>query len=98
MPQTSSVRVDGKALQTWSFFVQRLEADHWVSVGRGTPKDVVDKNGAFAATFTQPLSATALAAELRRHEPPFVSKRVRDLVPDDRRQAYDAILLADAVG
>ena len=65
--------------------------DHWVSTSRGPPSDAIDAFGGFKASFGSPtLPPEMHAAELGRAEPPFTIKRVRDLVPDATRDAYDA--------
>ena len=82
------VAIDGTPSKRWQFAVQALRAQHFVSVARGTPDDVVDKVGAFKATFTQVLSPARLQAELERPEPPFEPKAVEDIVPLEVRDTY----------
>jgi 4'-phosphopantetheinyl transferase len=85
----ASVLVDGKRAPKWRFYVQGAEDEHFISVARGPPSDVVDANGAFKATFTAPLDSAQLAAELARPEPPFVPKRIAELVPELDRSRYE---------
>ena len=82
--QLASVLVDGKKLPNWGFHIQPLEADHWVSTGRGPPTDIVDAHGTFTKTFgeTRP-PPDALAAELALPEPPYEMKKIAELVADD---------------
>ncbi len=47
---SATVRVDGKELADWAFFLQPL-GDHWVTVARGPPGDVVDAFGEFSRTL-----------------------------------------------
>jgi 4'-phosphopantetheinyl transferase len=88
--QSATVRVDkAPPSSTWSFFMQPLEAEHWISVARGTPKDVVDAHGKFRKTFKLTLTARELQEELSRPEPPFEAKLIADLGPDDVRGEYE---------
>lgn len=84
----ASVTVDAKPTKEWRFYLQPLADEHYVSVSRGTPADVVDKVGSFKATFKESVTAAKLQAELDRAEPPFASKHVSDLLPDDARIRY----------
>ena len=84
----ASVTVDAKHTKEWRFYLQPLADEHYVSVSRGTPDDVVDKVGSFRATFKEGITASKLQAELDRPEPPFASKHVSDLLPDDVRIRY----------
>jgi hypothetical protein len=52
---------------------------------------VVDAHGQFKATFGRPaLSAVQMLAELVRPELPFRKVSVRELIPDEMRDKYDA--------
>ena len=87
--QHATVSVDRSAVTkaTWRFFMQpTATAGHWISVARGKPTDVVDANGAFKATFREALDKARLRDELARPEPPFVTKRIDELVPDEARE------------
>ena len=80
---TATVEVDGVPLPEWSFFIQDLGADHWVSVARGPPDAAVDELGGFRATFARPQPPAAEADEHRRRaEPPFAPKAVAELSAD----------------
>ena len=80
---TATVEVDGVPLPEWSFFIQDLGADHWVSVARGPPDAAVDEFGGFRATFARPQPPAAEADEHRRRaEPPFEPKAVAELSAD----------------
>ena len=80
---TATVEVDGVPLPEWSFFIQDLGADHWVSVARGPPDAAVDELGGFRATFARPQPPAAEADEHRRRaEPPFSPKAVAELSAD----------------
>ena len=59
----ASVVVDGKANRSWRFYVQPLEDDHFISVARGSPKEIVDANGAFKASLSEPLSTSCETSE-----------------------------------
>ena len=84
----ASVVVDGKANKSWRFYVQPLQDDHFISVARGSPKEIVDANGAFKGSLSEALPKERLQAEFERPEPPFVSKLVSDLLPDASRMKY----------
>ena len=91
--RVAHVKVDGKALAGWCFYIQELEGNHWISVARGPCADVVDAHGKFKATLS-PAASTGEAhqAALHRPEPPFASKGVADLVPDRLRAEYERII------
>ena len=93
--ETASLKVDGKPMPEWHFFIQSMGDDHWVSTSRGPPTDAVDALGGFKKTFGQavvpPLDAKAHAA---RPEPAFVTKTVADLVPDALRAKYERLAKA----
>ena len=84
----ASVVVDGKANKLWRFYVQPLQDDHFISVVRGSPKEIVDANGAFRASLAEPLAKEKLQAEFERPEPPFATKLVSDLLPEASRRKY----------
>ena len=65
---------------------QPLEADHWISVARGPPRDMVDANGEFRKTFGT--LAPELGPELERAEHAFEKKTVAELIADDMRAQY----------
>jgi len=48
----ANVCVDGRPLGSWRFFLQSL-GDHWVSVARGPPSDIVDAHGEFTRTLSK---------------------------------------------
>jgi 4'-phosphopantetheinyl transferase len=84
---SATVVVDGRRMPEWGFFLQALEADHWISVARGPPTDIVDAFGKFKATFGElRLSQSAIAEELAMAEPPFQTKTIDDLVADEKRE------------
>jgi 4'-phosphopantetheinyl transferase len=86
--QRATVRTDrAPPRSNWSFFLQPVDAEHSISVARGTPEDVVDAHGLFRKTFQVALSASELEVELSRPEPPFEVKRVGDIAPDDLRDS-----------
>ena len=96
--QFAAVTVDGKPLPQWRFYIQELDASHWISTARGPPADVVDAHGQFKATFGLPeLSAAQMMAELVRPEPPFRKVSVIELIPDEMRDKYDATRLSVAL-
>lgn len=80
--ETAAVAVDGEPRPEWKFYIQPLREDHWVSVARGPPTDAVDAHGGFVSTFRKPrLQPEELARGHAAAEPPFVNKRVEELVP-----------------
>ena len=86
--QLATVTVDKKPTPQWGFYVQPLDADHWISTARGPPADIVDAHGAFTKTFAETrVDAAAVAEQLALAEPPFATKTIDDLVPDDKRDA-----------
>jgi len=94
--QFATVVVDGKPLPQWRFYIQELDASHWISTARGPPSDVVDAHGAFKATFGMKyLLAPQAHAQLERAEPPFKRVAVEHLVPDDVRSKYVAQIVKD---
>ena len=84
--QRATVKVDGLAIPQWGFYIQPLEADHWISVARGPPRDMVDANGEFRKTFGT--LAPELGPELERAEHAFEKKTVAELIADDMRAQY----------
>eukprot|EP00967_Tisochrysis_lutea_P118651 scaffold192973_cov34-Tisochrysis_lutea.AAC.3 len=81
--QTASVAVDGVIQPEWKFYIQPLADDHWVSVARGPPSDAVDAHGGFKSTFKKPnLSPAEIRQGHDAAEPPFVCKRIADLVSE----------------
>ena len=84
--QRATVTVDGKAAPSWGFYVQPLEAEHWISTARGPPTDIVDAHGVFLNTFGEVrVPKAAVEAQLELPEPPFARKTIEDLVADDMR-------------
>jgi len=81
--QLASVKVDGRPQPAWGFYIQSLEADHWISVARGPPSDIIDAHGTFKKSFGATVSSETLNAELARREPQFVMKTTLDLVADE---------------
>ena len=52
------VRVDGKEVKDdWIFYLQPLR-DHWVTVARGPPSDVIDAYGEFTKTMQKRFFST----------------------------------------
>jgi len=91
--QFATVTVDGKPLPQWRFYIQELDASHWISTARGPPGDVVDAHGSFRATFGRRSLTTAQAhSQLERPEPPFEAVSVRRLLPDELHAKYDAVV------
>ena len=88
--QIASVKVGGKTLDQWGFYIQDLGGGHWVSVARGPPSDIVDAHGKFRATLAS--REVDMEPELSRPEPPFVCKDVADLVPDHVRDELRRIV------
>ena len=87
--QRARVAVDGRKLPRWSFYIQPLEADHWTSVARGPPTDIVDALGKFRTTFGEPaLPQEVIDKELAQPEPPFELRTVADLIADELRAEY----------
>ena len=90
------VKVDGRKLKQWRFFGQELDHGHVVTVARGPPCDIVDAIGDFKRTFSDDnLDADFSTDDDGDPKPPFTTINVRDLVPPDRRHAYDTALKAD---
>ena len=86
--QLATVTVDKKPLPLWKFYVQPLEADHWISTARGPPTDIIDAHGTFTKTFKEVSMHPATIHEiLDLPEPPFAMKTIDDLVADDMRDA-----------
>lgn len=90
--QLATVRVDGREQPRWRFFIQELEANHWISVGRGPPTDVVDAFGRFKAQLTENVDDARSAAELSRPEPAFVIKRIDELLADEMADEYARVI------
>jgi 4'-phosphopantetheinyl transferase len=92
--KAATVRVDGREMPHWRFFSHRLGEDHWVTVARGPPEHVVDREGGFRATLgrgASDFSPKAWKAELAAESPAFVELRVTELVPEDRAAEFAAI-------
>ena len=89
----ASVVVDGMLAKSWRFYVQGLQDNHFISVARGPPTDVIDAIGTFKASFGEELSREKLLAELARPEPAFVTKVMSDLVPDEDRRRYTELTM-----
>ncbi|CAK0884873.1 unnamed protein product [Prorocentrum cordatum] len=97
----ATVVVDGRPMPRWRFFLHRLGEDHWVTVARGPPEDVVDGEGGLAATLVRrasDFSAEAWEAELAADSPAFAELCVAELVPDDRAAEFAAIVGASPGG
>ena len=95
--EPARISIDGARDDSWGFHVQPLSHDHWISTSRGPPTDAVDANGEFTATFRHAsLSKAEMAAELTRPEPPFVVKRVADLIPTIAEAELATAVAADA--
>lgn len=87
--QRATVKVDKQPLSQWGFYIQPLEADHWISTARGPPSDVVDAHGVFLGTFgEQRIAAAQVSEQLNLKEPPFVKKSIGDLIAEDMREAW----------
>jgi len=87
--QLATLKVDGKPMRQWGFYVQDLSEGHWISVARGPPSDIVDAHGVFSKTFGEPtLRPAEITKELERVEGPWVLKRILDLLPDELREQY----------
>ena len=87
--QRASVTVDRMPLPKWGFYIQPLEADHWTSVARGPPVDIIDAIGKFKAGFGEArLAHDLLMKELEQPEPPFAPKTIADLIADEIRPAF----------
>ena len=84
--QRATVAVDTKAVPLWGFYIQPLEADHWISTARGPPSAIVDAHGQFTKTFAEfQMSDAAVSEQLAQPEPPFEMKTIAELVPDEMR-------------
>ena len=82
------VHVDGRRAPAWRFYLQRL-GEHWVTVARGPPRDVVDAHGEFTATFQRrDFSLEEWERELAAPSPPFVPVSIADMLPEDARAEY----------
>ena len=89
------VHVDGKELEDWAFYLQPL-GDHWVTVARGPPSDVVDAYGEFTKTLRKvAFSKQAWEQEIRAGQPGFAILGIRDLLPSQRRKSYEDIVDED---
>eukprot|EP00241_Pyramimonas_parkeae_P007284 CAMPEP_0114234862 /NCGR_PEP_ID=MMETSP0058-20121206/5934_1 /TAXON_ID=36894 /ORGANISM="Pyramimonas parkeae, CCMP726" /LENGTH=303 /DNA_ID=CAMNT_0001346567 /DNA_START=65 /DNA_END=976 /DNA_ORIENTATION=- len=87
----ATVNVDGVPQDNWSFSLHKLSDQHWVSVGRGPPCDVIDANGEFSGTFSKPdLSPEEIAEELHAPSPCFSLLTIADLVPPSRLEEFEA--------
>ena len=87
--------VDGKELEDWAFYLQPL-GDHWVTVARGPPSDVVDAYGEFTKTLRKvAFSKQAWEQEIRAGQPGFAILGIRDLLPSQRRKSYEDIVDED---
>jgi len=91
--QTARVSVDGVQLEHWLFSIQRLGGDHWVSVARGPPSDVIDANGEFKATFKKAnMSASEITEQLNSPWPTFEMVGIGNLLSPSHVAEYDAIV------
>uniref|UniRef100_A0A7S2MRD3 holo-[acyl-carrier-protein] synthase n=1 Tax=Haptolina brevifila TaxID=156173 RepID=A0A7S2MRD3_9EUKA len=86
--QLATVKVDGKPLPQWRFFIQDMSEGHWISVARGPPTDIIDAHGRFKSTFGESLTAAQIVEELDRPEPSWSLKRPVDLIADDMQEKY----------
>jgi len=87
--QRATVTVDGKKLPLWGFYIQPLEADHWISTARGPPTDIIDAHGEFLKTFGERSPAPAtVTTQLGMPEPVFETKTIAQLVSDELRAQY----------
>ncbi|KAL1524499.1 hypothetical protein AB1Y20_019393 [Prymnesium parvum] len=87
--EVATVTVEGTPLPLWKFYIQPAGANHWLSVARGPPTDVVDAFGVFTKTFRRPvLSADEMRQHLERPESSFEAKYIRELVPQEMLQLY----------
>ena len=59
----ATVLVDGREVGDWAFYLQPL-GDHWVTVARGPPSDIVDAYG----EFTRTLERTHFDSDLWKRE------------------------------
>eukprot|EP00884_Botryococcus_braunii_P009141 jgi/Botrbrau1/18228/Bobra.53_1s0084.1 len=84
------VRVEGKPLSRWRFFLQELGGKHWVSVARGPPEDIVDAWKEFTNSLQRrEIPDGELQAALQAHNPPFTVLSVCDLLPRDLLAEYE---------
>lgn len=83
------LHIDGKRQDNCSFSLHRL-GDHWVSVARCPPQDIVDAHGEFRGTFKLPsLHDLYLRKELTAEQPEFVLMSVAELLPDHLKKDYE---------
>jgi 4'-phosphopantetheinyl transferase len=86
---TATLRVDGVAQPEWSFLVEHLPTDHWVSVARGPPTAAVDAWGEFVATMARPrIESERAAAALREPPPRWEIRQVGALLPPNCFEGY----------
>eukprot|EP01012_Entosiphon_sulcatum_P040835 TRINITY_DN5456_c0_g1_i1.p1 TRINITY_DN5456_c0_g1~~TRINITY_DN5456_c0_g1_i1.p1 ORF type:complete len:308 (+),score=39.52 TRINITY_DN5456_c0_g1_i1:25-924(+) len=86
-----SVAVDNVLQPQWAFHLDSLPDDHFVSVARGPPKDILDAFGEFTRTLKRPApSAEELGAAMRSPHPDFTFLAGEDLVPPERRDLFRA--------
>ena len=82
------VKVDGRREPAWRLFLQRL-GEHWVTVARGPPQDVVDAHGEFMASLQRrDFAREEWDQELNAPSPPFVPVNIADMLPKDVRGEY----------
>lgn len=88
----ADVSVDGARLDSWAFALQPL-GDHWVTVARGPPTDVVDAHGEFTRTLLRRnLSQGALADALAAPSDGFRLVGIEDIIPENSAASYATLV------
>jgi len=78
--------VDGFPRDDWAFRIQCLLGDHYLTVARAPPKDMIDAYGEFKSTFDMPaLDSDAWEAAIGADWPSFEELTVIQLVPPHLR-------------
>jgi len=89
----SRVYVDDALRPDWACWTHELRGGYVVSVARGPVSAAQDAAGAFRATFNLPeVPESELRARLATPPPPFCRLGLSDLVPEQRRAEYAAVV------
>jgi len=90
--EKAAVRVDGELQLGWVFSLHRLSGDHWVSVARCPPSEVIDANGEFKATFEKPvLTPDEIKTSLTAASPAVSLLCISDLLSPDKLSRYEEV-------
>jgi len=86
----ATVAVDGVEQDGWTFSLQQLAGEHWVSVARGPVNDAIDAYGEFRGTFKAPdMTVGELQDALKQEAPSISMLTLADLVPPERLDEFE---------